>query len=133
MKKTIFLLSLITLLGYSGAYGQESDMSGDPDALFFHTDSLLSELQYNDQRWMAFLKGKNLLTGMYNLRSGEEDRQQPHDTDEVYYVIRGKAKLTAGGREEIVRPGSVLFVKAGVDHRFIDIEEDLVLLVFFDQ
>lgn len=133
MKKTIFLLSLIAVLGYSGAFGQKADVPGDPDALFFHTDSLLSELQSRDQRWLPFLKGKNLLTGMYSLQSGEEDKQQPHDTDEVYYVIRGKAKLTADGKDEIVRPGSVLFVKAGVDHRFIDIEEDLVLLVFFDQ
>jgi hypothetical protein len=30
-----------------------------------------------------------------------------------------------------VQPGSVIFVKAQVEHRFYDIQEELVVLVFF--
>ena len=36
-----------------------------------------------------------------------------------------------GGRDRAVSPGSVLFVGAGVEHRFHSIEEDLEILVVF--
>ena len=79
------------------------------------------------------MNGKNVLTGLYMLKAGVEDRQRPHDTDEVYYVVSGKSKFMAGGKEVEAKAGSILFVKAEVEHRFFDIEEDLVLVVFFDQ
>jgi hypothetical protein len=46
-------------------------------------------------------------------------------------VLAGKAKLTAGGDTRAVAPGDAVFVAAGVEHRFHDIEEDLDVLVFF--
>jgi len=35
------------------------------------------------------------------------------------------------GERRPVRPGSIVFVAKEVEHRFVDIEEDLSLLVFF--
>ena len=55
----------------------------------------------------------------------------PHSEDEVYYVIQGRARFTAGDDDYVVQGGSVLFVGAGVDHRFYQIEEDMKILVFF--
>lgn len=81
--------------------------------------------------YLEFLKVPTLSTGLYHLAAGAIDQQQPHEEDEVYYVIRGRAQFTADGKEEAVGPGSVLFVAAGVEHRFYDIEEDLQVLVFF--
>lgn len=133
MKKIFFVLVFGVMGLLSNVMGQENETIDDPDATFFHADSLISELQSGNKRWMSFIKGKNVLTGLYTLRTGEEDGQQPHDTDEVYYVIEGKAKFVAGGKETVVSEGSVLFVKAEVEHRFKEIEEDLVVLVFFDQ
>ena len=64
-------------------------------------------------------------------RPEQIDRQQPHDRDEVYVVLRGKGVLTADGRDFAAQEGRVLFVKAGVEHHFHGVEEDLALLVFF--
>ena len=58
-------------------------------------------------------------------------RAEPHTEDEVYYVIRGRARFQAGAEDCAVEGGAVLFVAAGVEHRFHDIEEDLETLVFF--
>jgi mannose-6-phosphate isomerase-like protein (cupin superfamily) len=113
--------------------GQEANKKVAPKVLLFHADSLISELRSQDKRWISFLKGDNVLTGLYHLKSGEEDLQKPHDTDEVYYVIEGKAKFTADKKTSVVTKGSILFVKADVPHKFKDIEEDLLVLVFFDQ
>jgi mannose-6-phosphate isomerase-like protein (cupin superfamily) len=49
----------------------------------------------------------------------------------VYYVISGRGSITVGEEGEVVGPGSVIFVAAGVPHRFHDITEDLQVLVFW--
>ena len=59
------------------------------------------------------------------------DEQTPHTEDEVYYVVDGSAQIEVAGERQAVRPGSVVFVAAGVDHRFHDIEKDLKVLVFW--
>ncbi|NKC00037.1 MAG: cupin domain-containing protein [Pseudomonadales bacterium] len=57
--------------------------------------------------------------------------QTPHDEDEMYYVIRGRAKLHVGGTEQSVNPGTLLYIKAAEEHSFFEIEEDMTLLVVF--
>ncbi|MCL4155374.1 UNVERIFIED_CONTAM: hypothetical protein GTU68_007958 [Idotea baltica] len=99
----------------------------------YYLDSLVSKLKPTKRPWLPFMKGENVLTGLYIVRAGGQDTQQPHDTDEVYYVAEGKGKFVVGEKTVLVQAGSILFVKAEVEHRFFDIEEDLVLLVFFDQ
>ena len=63
--------------------------------------------------------------------AGSVDGQTPHTEDEVYYVLGGRAALVVEGARTDVAPGSVAFVAAGVDHRFVDITEDLEVLVFW--
>jgi mannose-6-phosphate isomerase-like protein (cupin superfamily) len=63
--------------------------------------------------------------------AGSIDDQQPHTEDEVYYVTSGRAVLVVGDERTAVRPGSMAFVAAGVEHRFVEIGEDLDTLVFW--
>ena len=72
-----------------------------------------------------------LSVGVYVLPAGGEDTQTPHREDEVYYVVRGSSRFRAGAEEAAVGPGTLLFVGAGVDHRFFHIEEELVIVVFW--
>ena len=51
--------------------------------------------------------------------------------DEIYYVVSGRGAIVVAGERRPVRPGSIVFVAKEVEHRFVDIEEDLSLLVFF--
>lgn len=81
--------------------------------------------------WLEFLRVPALYAGLYVLPAGATDPQQPHEADEVYHVIRGRARFTAAGEETVVGPGTVLYVAARVEHRFHSIEEDLEVLVFF--
>jgi mannose-6-phosphate isomerase-like protein (cupin superfamily) len=69
--------------------------------------------------------------GIYRLPAGSSDPQGPHNEDETYYVIAGRATLTAGGESQPVQTGSIAFVPAREAHRFENIEEDLEVLVFF--
>ena len=69
--------------------------------------------------------------GVYTLAADATDPQSPHKEDELYYVVRGRARMKAGIEDHAVATGSVIFVAAGVVHRFYDIEEELTVLVFF--
>jgi mannose-6-phosphate isomerase-like protein (cupin superfamily) len=81
--------------------------------------------------YREFLRVPAMSTGLYVLRAGETDRQKPHREDEIYYVIRGRARFKAGSEDREVSAGSVIFVAAEVGHRFYDITEELAVLVFF--
>ena len=78
-----------------------------------------------------FLRVPDLSAGIYTLEAGATDPQQPHTEDELYYVVAGRAMVTVGEETRPVVPGSVVFVAAGVPHRFHDIAERLELLVMF--
>ena len=78
-----------------------------------------------------FISVPDLSGGLYVLEAGAIDPQSPHTEDELYVVMSGRAKVMVGGEVRPIRDGSVIFVGAGVEHRFHDIEERLVLLVMF--
>ena len=97
----------------------------------FKLSSLVTESERDNQRWREFLRVPSLSLGLYHLQAGQADLQQPHTEDEVYVVLSGKASFRAGGQKQAVGPGSVIFVERAVEHRFVDIVEDLTVLVFF--
>ena len=81
--------------------------------------------------YQEFLRVSTMSAGVYELAAGEEDRQQPHTEDELYYIVLGKATLLVGDDDVPVEAGSLVFVPARVVHRFHSIVEALTVLVFF--
>jgi oxalate decarboxylase/phosphoglucose isomerase-like protein (cupin superfamily) len=81
--------------------------------------------------YQEFLRFPAVSAGIYVLPVGAIDGQHPHQEDEIYYAIRGKAKMLLGAEECSVQEGSVIFVERGLEHRFFDIEQELALLVVF--
>ena len=81
--------------------------------------------------YLEFIRVPDLSVGLYVLPAGGVDGQRPHDEDEVYYVVGGEARMSVGDEVRDVRPGSVVYVAAGVAHHFHDILTELRLLVFF--
>lgn len=81
--------------------------------------------------YLEFISVPDLSVGLYVLAAGKPDLQQLHGEDEVYYVVSGAGRITVGEEVRDVRTGTVVFVAAGVPHRFHDISEDLTLFVAF--
>ena len=81
--------------------------------------------------YVDFLASNLLSCGLAIWPRGVTDRQQPHAEDEVYYVVEGSGRIRVGGEDRGVKPGSLVFVEAGVEHRFFDIDADLRVLVFW--
>ncbi len=97
----------------------------------FELDDLSAARQQAGRLYLEFLRVPALSMGLYELPAQGVDPQQPHTEDEVYYVVRGAGQIRVGDEDRAVRAGSVVFVAAGVDHRFHSITEDLAILVFF--
>lgn len=102
-----------------------------PDWLAFDIDDVRSQRAEHGRPWQEFIRVPDLYVGLYEIPVGAEDKQSPHDADEVYHVLAGKATFVVGGDRMEVSPGSVLYVAEDTAHRFVDITEDLSLLVFF--
>lgn len=96
------------------------------------TLTTLEERQARAPRpYLEFLRTASLSAGVYRLPAGGRDPQQPHREDELYLVTRGSAVIDVNGVRASVEAGSVLYVAAGVPHRFLDISADLTVLVMF--
>lgn len=97
----------------------------------FELSHLLAERRQADRLYLEFLRVPSLSLGVYELPAGGVDPQKPHAEDEVYYAVSGQGTFRLSAEEHAVGPGTILFVKAGVEHRFHSITENLTLLVFF--
>jgi len=100
-------------------------------ALFAGLAEIEKQCAASGKPYREFLRIPAMSAGLYVLPAGATDKQKPHREDEIYYVIRGRARLKAGDEDREVFAGSVIFVVAEVDHRFYDISEELELLVVF--
>ncbi|MEX0169105.1 cupin domain-containing protein [Streptomyces sp. LMG1-1-1.1] len=97
----------------------------------FRLEELEAERAANDGAYLQFLRERNMSVGLYALDAGALDPQQPHRQDEVYFVVSGRASITVGEETTQVARGSVVYVPAGVEHKFHHISEDLRVMVVF--
>lgn len=98
---------------------------------FFQIDDLSHQRSDLNKLYLEFLRVPAMSAGVYVLARGATDPQKPHQEDELYYVVRGRARMQIEGERSDVRAGSVIFVEAEREHRFYDIEEELEVLVLF--
>src|SRR5438034_332089 len=82
---------------------------------------LLEARRRRGEAYLEFLRVASMSCGLYELPRGAEDKQSAHAEDEVYYVVRGRARIRVRSDDREVRPGSVVFVPARAEHRFHDI------------
>jgi mannose-6-phosphate isomerase-like protein (cupin superfamily) len=91
-----------------------------------------AEVQHRTgELYLEFLRRDSMSCGLYVLEAGAQDPQEPHQQDEVYVVLDGRAQLMVAGQDQPVGPGSIVFVARTVPHRFHDVSQRLSVLVFF--
>jgi quercetin dioxygenase-like cupin family protein len=101
------------------------------NVLFASLPGVEQELAQSGKLYREFLRVPAMSAGLYVLPAGGTDPQRPHHEDEMYYVLRGRARFVAAGEDRKVSAGNVIFVAAEVEHRFHDVAEELAVLVFF--
>ena len=106
-------------------------MSGQQQQNFFDIAQLERSRKKSAKSYLEFLRVSSLSAGVYVLAAGSTDTQKPHGEDEMYFVVRGRARMRIGGEDQEVAAGSIIFVAANVQHSFYEITEELAVLVFF--
>jgi mannose-6-phosphate isomerase-like protein (cupin superfamily) len=81
------------------------------------------------ERFVELFQHGTLAVELYAPRG--DDPQTPHTRDEVYVVAQGSGYFRNGGERHRFDMGDVLFVPAGVRHRFEEFSDDLAVWVFF--
>lgn len=81
------------------------------------------------ERFALLFRHASLSIELYAPRGS--DPQSPHRQDEVYVVVHGTGMFVNGARRDPFGPGDLLFVPAGVLHRFEEFSDDLVVWVVF--
>ncbi len=97
----------------------------------FQIETLIEKSQKMGEDYYEFLRVEDLSLGLYRLKAGQTDPQSPHEEDEIYYVVAGKGRVKVGEEVQSVQTGSIVYVPANAQHKFLDITEDLQLLVIF--
>jgi mannose-6-phosphate isomerase-like protein (cupin superfamily) len=98
---------------------------------YFEISELEKRREAAKKLYLEFLRTPSMSAGVYTLAVDSTDPQKPHREDEMYYVVRGRARMQVGSEDRAIAEGSVIFVGAKVEHRFHDITEELTVLVFF--
>jgi len=100
--------------------------------LEFDTNEYLNDIKKNnDKCFHTFINRQSLAAGILFLKPGEQDTQEPHDTDEIYYIIRGDGYLKINQKNYPISDHKVFFVAKNVRHYFFGNTKDLTVLYFF--
>jgi mannose-6-phosphate isomerase-like protein (cupin superfamily) len=81
------------------------------------------------RRSVAMFEHGSLVVELYAPRG--TDQQTPHSRDELYVVVRGRGIFYNGTARRDFAPGDLLFVAAGVTHRFEEFTDDMAVWVVF--
>jgi mannose-6-phosphate isomerase-like protein (cupin superfamily) len=80
-------------------------------------------------RFAYLLKHGTMKLGFY--AQTDVDRQQPHAQDELYVIASGTTDFLREGERVACAAHDVLFVEAGVAHRFENMSPDFAAWVMF--
>ena len=89
----------------------------------------LEKLPHEGKRFATVFEHGSLTVEIYSPRGS--DPQQPHARDEVYFVVSGSGEYVCGASRRSFKPTDLLFVAAGVEHRFENFTDDLTVWVLF--
>ncbi len=104
-----------------------------PDSGIWSLAELTARNAASSSPFEIFLDVPTMWSELFELPVGGIDTQQPHEYDELYFVIEGQSRFTAGDEVSDVKQGDTIFVRAQVDHRFHDMTEALKVLVVFSR
>jgi quercetin dioxygenase-like cupin family protein len=89
----------------------------------------LLEKHPDGKRFVTLLEHGRMYVEVYQPK--KIDLQKPHDQDEIYVVISGSGTFFNSGERRPFAAGDLIFVPAGVEHRFEEFTDDFATWVIF--
>jgi len=97
----------------------------------FDINNSIKKIKKSSTYFHTIINKPSLAAGVLVLKPGEEDTQEPHDSDEVYYVISGDGFLKIKNKDYKVSKDKLFFVAKDVEHYFHGNKKELKVLYFF--
>jgi len=97
----------------------------------FDTIQYLNKLKKSNSYFHTFINKKSLAAGVIFLKPGEKDTQDPHESDEIYYILDGNGFLNINDKSYRIKKEQIYFVAKNVPHYFYGNTENLSVLYFF--
>jgi len=89
----------------------------------------MEQLVKASENFTTVLEHGSMIVEIYEPK--DVDIQQPHEQDELYVIISGSGTFFNDGQRHPFKEGDVLFVKAGLEHRFEEFSENFKTWVIF--
>jgi len=91
----------------------------------------IKKIKKSNEYFHTFINLESLAAGVLVLQPGEEDTQEPHESDEVYFILKGDGFLKIKNKDYPVKQNKIYFVAKNVEHFFFGNKTELVVLYFF--
>ncbi len=99
--------------------------------LDYDVSKYIEKIKKSNEYFHTFINLESLAAGVLVLEPGEEDTQVPHESDEVYFILKGNGFLKIKDKDYPVTPNKMYFVAKEVEHFFHGNTKELVVLYFF--
>ena len=97
----------------------------------FNVDEYIEKIRNGNNYFHTFINRENLAAGVLVLQPGEEDTQEPHQSDEVYFILQGDGFLKINKKDFPLSKNEMYFVEKNTEHYFHGNSKELVVLYFF--
>ncbi|WP_420151824.1 cupin domain-containing protein [Spirosoma sp.] len=97
--------------------------------ILFSPEEGIHKLQSASTEFVKLFSHGSLVVEYY--KPDRIDRQQPHDRDEVYVITSGSGFFNYDGTRTAFKAGDLVFVPAGIEHRFEGFTDDFATWVLF--
>ena len=101
-----------------------------PHSQIFDIDKFLSNFP-KSRYFIDVMETPTMEVGIINLKKDQEDTQQPHTSDEIYYVISGRGTIEIDGIKNEVNPGKIIYIPKKIRHSFHAFSNELIVLYIF--
>ena len=99
--------------------------------LEFNLKDTLDKIKKSDSYFHTFINRDSLAAGILMLKPGEEDTQEPHENDEIYFIISGNGFLKIKNNDYEISKDKLFFIGKDVPHYFHSNTKELKVLYFF--
>lgn len=93
----------------------------------FDIDTFLSNFP-KSRYFIDVMNTPTMEVGIINLKKNQNDTQEPHPSDEIYYVIIGSGTIDIDGIKNDVNPGKIIYIPKKILHSFHANSKELIVL-----
>lgn len=97
----------------------------------FDTNEYIKKIAKSDTYFYTFINKENIAAGVLRLEPDETDTQEPHESDEIYYVVKGDGFLLIDKKDYPVSQGMTYYVAKKIPHKFHGNKKELIVMYFF--